>query len=368
MPGACPGHWQFPAYDEHRAFPFSENLGYRDEFTRTYSQGGTLFSDLLLGHGFVLASRPMEGMECVLSREGMYLYRLPGARWGLVVPQGALGLRLDENADVFSNLNALHAALCPSAEGPLYASVKMRTEMSGPFCRIIIPEYSGAVYGFPQTDTAELRVNGCAVPVMAEAQKASGGTSRTYNGVLELKRAAVAGETVVEGRMLRTVKTPLLAAAARTPEQDVPVLGNGQDKYGMEAKGSGGHVEVALTAGEGEALMVPVVYDRGWRARRNGMEAPVEKVGELMAVRLLKGQNRVVFDYYPPLLKGSLLVSSGAAAVFLLYAWWTRRRPESTLRRIVLACGYRLFQCCAAVVLMSVYMGSIVLFIVQSVL
>lgn len=126
--------------------------------------------------------------------------------------------------------------------------------MSGPFYRAGIPEYPGAVYGFPQTDTAELRVNGCAVPVMAEAQKTSGGTSRTYNGVLELKRAAVAGETVVEGRMLRTVETPLLAAAARTPEQDVPVLGKEQDKYGMEAKGSGGHVEVALNAGEGEAL------------------------------------------------------------------------------------------------------------------
>ena len=349
-------------------FRFLKNLGYRDEFTRTYGQGGTLFSDLLLGHGFVLASRSMEGMECVLSREGLYLYRLPGARWGLVVPQGALGLRLDGNADVFSNLNALHAALCPSAEGPLYEAVTVRTEMSGPFYRADIPEYPGAVYGFPQTDTAELRVNGCAVPVMAEAQKTSGGTSRTYNGVLELKRAAVAGETVVEGRMLRTVETPLLAAAARTPEQDVPVLGKEQDKYGMEAQGSGGHVEVALNAGEGEALMVPVVYDRGWRVRRNGMEAPVEKVGELMAVRLLKGQNRVVFDYYPPLLKGSLLFSSGAAAVFLLYAWWARRHPESSLRRIVLACGYRLFQCCAAVVLAAVYMGSIVLFIVQSVL
>ncbi len=69
-------------------------------------------------------------------------------------------------------------------------------------------------------------------------------------GVLELKRAAVAGETVVEGRMLRVVEAPLLAAAARTPEQDVPVLGKEQDKYGLEAKGRGGHVEVELTAGE----------------------------------------------------------------------------------------------------------------------
>ena len=39
-----------------------------------------------------------------------------------------------------------------------------------------------------------------------------------------------------------------------------------------------------------------------------------------------------------------------------------------TLRRIVLTCGYRLFQYCAAVVLAAAYMGSIVLFIVQSAL
>ena len=168
--------------------------------------------------------------------------------------------------------------------------------------------------------------------------------------------------------MRRLVEATLLAAAARMPEQDVPVLGKGQDQYGLEAHGRGGHVEVSLSAGKGEALMVPVVHDRGWKATRNGVEAPVEKVGELMAVRLLEGQNRVVFDYYPPLLKSSLLVSSGAAVIFLLYAWWARRHPESTLRRIVLASGYRLFPCCAAVVLAAVYMGSIVLFIVQSVL
>ena len=86
--------------------------------------------------------------------------------------------------------------------------------------------------------------------------------------------------------------------------------------------------------------MVPVVYDRGWRARRNGMEAPVDKVGELMAVRLLKGQNRVVFDYYPPLLKGSLLFSSGAAAVFLLYAWWARRHKVAAAVALYMGIGW----------------------------
>lgn len=349
-------------------FRFLKNLGYRDEFTRTYGQGGTLFSDLVLGHGFVLASRPVEGMECVLSREGMYLYRLPGARWGLVVPQSALGLRLDAGADAFSNLNALHAALCPSAEAPLYGPVETRTEVDGHCYRMKAPECSGALYGFPQTDTKELRVNGRAVPVMAEAQKTPGGTGRIYNGVLELKCAGIPGETVVEGRMQRPVEVPLLAAAARMPEQDVTALGQEQDKYGVEAQGRGGRVEVALTAGEGEALMVPVVHDRGWKAKRNGVAVPVEKVGELMAVRLLEGRNRVVFDYYPPLLKTSLFVSAGTALAFLLYAWWARRRPDAPFRKMVLACGYRLFLCCAAVVLAAVYAGSVVLFIAQAML
>lgn len=366
--GPVPGIGNFRHTTSISHFRFLKNLGYRDEFTRTYGQGGTLFSDLLLGHGFVLASRPVEGMESVLSREGMYLYRLPCARWGLVVPQGALGLRLDAEAGVFSNLNTLHAALCPSAEGPLYAPVEVRTERNGNFYRMSVPEYPGAVYGFPQTDTEDLRVNGCAVPVMAEAQKTPGGTCRTYNGVLELKPEGITGETVVEGRMRRPVEAPLLAAAARMPEQDVPVLGKGQDQYGLEAQGRGGHVEVSLSAGKGEALMVPVVHDRGWKAVRNGVDVPVEKVGELMAVRLQEGRNRVVFDYYPPLLKESLFFSAGTAVLFLLYAWWARRHPESPLRRIVLACGYRLFLCCAAVVLAAVYVGSVVLFVVQSML
>lgn len=366
--GAVPSISNFRHTTSISHFRFLKSLGYRDEFTRTYGQGGTLFSDLLLGHGFVLTSRPVEGRASVLSREGMYLYRLPEPRWGLVVPRSALGLRLDAEADVFSNLNALHAALCPSAEGPLYGSVEVRTEVEGNRCRMRTPEYPGAVYGFPQTDVDDLRVNGRAVPVMAEAQKTPGGTVRTYNGVLELKRAGVAGETVVEGMMRRPVEVPLLTAVARMPEHDVPVLGKGQDQYGLEAHGRGGHVEVAVSAGKGDALMVPVVYDRGWKATRNGVDVPVEKVGELMAVRLLEGRNKVMFDYYPPLLKDSLFISAGTAVLFLLYAWWARRHPDTVFRKTVLACGYRLFLFFAALVLGAVYAGSMVMFIVQAML
>lgn len=349
-------------------FRFLKNLGYRDEFTRTYGQGGTLFSDLLLGHGFVLASRPVEGMEDVLSRDGMYLYRLPGAQWGRVVPESALGLELDDKASVFENLNVLYARLFPSGKSPLYVPAEARTEVCGNAYSMRIPERDGDVYGFPLTDTDELKVDGREVPVMAEAQKKPGWKGRTYNGTLELKSAVTGGETLVTGVMRRLVECPMIVAAAQQGEWDLPAFPEGSSPRRMEERGRGGHVEVDLAAGAGEALMIPVVYDRGWSAVRNGVSVPVEKVGELMAVRLEPGRNRVVFDYFPPLLKETLVVSAVAALFLLLYAGWARRHPEAPLRRTVLACGYRLFLFCCACLMLAVYVGSVVLFAVQSLL
>ena len=166
-----------------------------------------------------------------------------------------------------------------------------------------IPERDGDVYGFPLTDTDELKVDGREVPVMAEAQKKPGWKGRTYNGTLELKSAVTGGETLVTGVMRRLVECPMIVAAAQQGEWDLPAFPEGSAPRRMEERGRGGHVEVDLAAGAGEALMIPVVYDRGWSAVRNGVSVPVEKVGELMAVRLEPGRNRVVFDYFPPLLK-----------------------------------------------------------------
>lgn len=361
--GAGPTISNFRHTTSFAHFRFLKNLGYRDEFTRTYGQGGTLFSDFLLGHGFMLTSRPLEGLECELSREGMYLYRLPSPRWGLVVPQSALGLRLDGEAGVFENLNVLYAALHPSAKGRLYVPVEVREEVSGDDFVVKVPDCSGTVYAFPQTDVDDFRINGREVPVMAEAGRTSGGCSRTYNGVLELKPGGMHGEVLATGRMLRAVDIPLSVAAARMREVDP---GKDRDEYGLKVSGRGGHVEAEIDASGHEALMIPVVADKGWKATRNGMNVPVEKVGELMAVRLLEGRNRVVLDYYPPLLKGTLLASAGMAVFFLLYVWWARRHPDAPFRKTVLAWGYRLFLFCASCVLVAVYAGSIVLFVVQS--
>ena len=185
LPGEHSLHQQFPAHDEHRPFPFSEEPGIPGRVYAHLWTGGNPVFRPLLGHGFVLASRPVEGMEDVLSRDGMYLYRLPGAQWGRVVPESALGLELDDKASVFENLNVLYARLFPSGKSPLYVPAEARTEVCGNAYSMRIPERDGDVYGFPLTDTDELKVDGREVPVMAEAQKKPGWKGRTYNGTLD---------------------------------------------------------------------------------------------------------------------------------------------------------------------------------------
>ncbi len=222
--------------------------------------------DLLLGHGFVLASRPVEGMEDVLSRDGMYLYRLPGAQWGRVVPESALGLELDDKASVFENLNVLYARLFPSGKSPLYVPAEARTEVCGNAYSMRIPERDGDVYGFPLTDNVELKVDGREVPVMAEAQKKPGWKREDLqrNSGIEIRRnrrgnpgnrgdAAAGGVPHDRGR-----RTAGGMGFARISGRFLPRR--------MEERGRGGHVEVDLAAGAGEALMIPVVYDRGWSA------------------------------------------------------------------------------------------------------
>lgn len=165
----------------------------------------------------------------------------------------------------------MYARLFPSGKSPLYVPAEARTEVCGNAYSMRIPERDGDVYGFPLTDTDELKVDGREVPVMAEAQKKPGWKGRTYNGTLELKSAVTGGETLVTGVMRRLVECPMIVAAAQQGEWDLPAFPERFLPPQDGGTGRGGHVEVGLAAGAGEALMIPVVYDRGWSAVRNGV-------------------------------------------------------------------------------------------------
>ncbi len=352
---------------------FFKNLGYRDEFTRTYGQGGTLFTDMVLGHGYVLTFQYPHVQDKLKSVAGGYFYPLPESRsWGLVVPQSAIGLTLDNDATPFENINALYHALCPTEQDPLYEPVTTEIKWwDDSRFRITVPNSEAAIYGLPNTEIDLLRLSVLSsqpVQIMPWAQPGFNGVgddyygARTYNGIFRVNTSHKPRNVGITGTLRRGPSgglPPVSVVRAVRPEQEAPVL-TGQARYGLQITGHGGHVEAQLKGGEGLALMIPVIAERGWSATLNGQPVRIEKVGELMAVRLKDGQNTVVFDFFPPGLKESLIVSVCAVVCFLLYALWARKHADSSLRKAILGVGNRLFFIAAGIVIGMVYVGSII--------
>ncbi len=353
---------------------FFKNLGYREEYTRTYGQGGTLFTDMVLGHGYVLSFEYPYEPEHPEPLVGGYFYHLPPSQsWGLVVPESAIGLKLDNDAAVWDNINALYRALCPTEPGVLYEplTAEIKWMENGRF-RMTMSNGEAAIYGIPNREIDLLRISGLSylsVQVMPWTQKITGYGGdyygeRTYNGIFRVNSSHKPRKVGITGQVRRMPEdggAPVSVFCASRPEQDAPVL-NKQAQYGLHIKGQGGHVEAQLTASEGVALMIPVIADRGGSATLPGQPVKIEKVGELMAVRLKEGRNSVEFDFFPPGLKEALIVSVCAAVGFLLYALWARKHPDADLRMAILSVGNRLFFIAAGSVIGAVYLGSIIVF------
>ncbi|MFH0795050.1 MAG: YfhO family protein [bacterium] len=91
--------------------------------------------------------------------------------------------------------------------------------------------------------------------------------------------------------------------------------------------------EIVLgTQGAGGLLVVSEIYDTGWRAQVDGVEAPVLRVdGALLGVGVGPGDHRVVMRYRPEgLVKGLVLTILGLVIVAIMFVagGWTSRRAE----------------------------------------
>lgn len=102
------------------------------------------------------------------------------------------------------------------------------------------------------------------------------------------------------------------------------------DSYGFNAK---------ITLEHPKMVFFSVPYEKGWSAKVNGKEVPVEKVNVgFMAVRCEAGANEIAFSYETPGLKiGLVIAACGAAGLiaYLILMFVTERgkRPQTPKRK-----------------------------------
>lgn len=344
---------------------FFWHLGYRMDFTRTMGQGGTVFSDKLLGHGFVLSSVKDSSKEAVVKvegtqdRSGRYVYRMDGAdiKWARLLPTSVLHWKYEPGQSPFEYMNTLYALLYPQRKSPLYEKIY---ELNGE--KSLMAEFPAdecAIYAEVKGNFSHLTVNGREVPIMAECLGKSESQGWSYNGVFAIRERNDAQSVIVTAESNGMGAAPMSIYAVREyeefPKQDGTVQIN-------EAKG--GRVNLNVTSNKSQVLMIPVVAENGWRVYVNHERAELKKVGELLAVEVPEGESHVIFQYMPPALLGCLKFSLVFGIFVLFYYVTCSCKMLLPMHRHLLLLGGKFFFVSTAVLVVAVYGLSLLTYVV----
>ncbi len=335
---------------------FLWHLGYRMDFTRTMGQGGTIFSDKLLGHGFVLSAEKDSSKEAIVKfearqdRSGRYVYRIGDVDvgWARLLPRSVLQWRYEKGQSPFEYMNTLYALLYPQRQSPLYEKIG---ELNGESSLMAeLPADECALYGEIKGNYSHLTVNGREVPIMAEFLGKSESQSWSYNGVFAIRKKNDVHSVIVTAETNGMGAAPMAIYAVREheefPKQDGEVQIN-------EAKG--GFVNLKVKSNKPQVLMIPVVAENGWGGYVNHERAVLKKVGELLAVEVPEGESNVIFQYTPPALSGCLKFSLVFGILVLLYYVSCSCKMMQSIHRYLLFWGSKFFFVSTAVFVFAVY-------------
>jgi hypothetical protein len=92
-----------------------------------------------------------------------------------------------------------------------------------------------------------------------------------------------------------------------------------------------GHVELRTTRSEPGWLVLAQPWFPGWKARVNGVEAPIARGNyAFCAVRLERGASRIDLDYDPGSFRLGALISAASALACAVWLWGSARSPRRT--------------------------------------
>ncbi|MGI5893969.1 MAG: YfhO family protein [Candidatus Merdivicinus sp.] len=130
---------------------------------------------------------------------------------------------------------------------------------------------------------------------------------------------------------------------------------------GAELSGSGSHFSAQVTAKAGQTLFIPLSYDPGWKATVNGKSVPISRTaGNYLSLPMEEGDNQIVLTYTPPGFRiGALLSLTG----ILLAVCFFRFRKQLCRLRILRSAALLLFSAAAIGAAIVVYLVPVAIWI-----
>lgn len=315
-----------------------DKLGYATHFTRLLDSGGTVFSDALL--------HVTQAVSCQAQDENLYGLRTEAQGYGLYDCRYTLPFGLAANDSVRDialkkqNFITLQNDLYYAVTGdhdliePVLADGKWN-QVEGRKIPLMVPvKEEGILYfecsnGTEEEDYLKITVNGETVPVPTVSEPLHEEYPAHFNNGLLNLGVYENEEVAVEIETLKEVKPEDLHIRMGILNLDkFRKLCENEASCATDAAVSGRHLALtAIGSGEKNMFLIPVAFNKGFRAEVNGRRQPVYEVaGAFMAVPIEEGENAVELTFVPDGMRTGVFLSAAGILSLAGAVVLTRRR------------------------------------------
>lgn len=287
-----------------------KTLGYSVNYTRFLDNGGTIFSDIILGYRNAFASKDIDSnawiKEKTIENFNWYTmkYQCP-LIWSLN-EEDINNIKKIENKDVFSYQNELFQAFTGKNRDILFEEIDVDSLISQHKMEIHFNNDSELYLFGTGTEQFSISIDGESVLISNLTDDANVMYPAPFNnGIVDLGYYKKGEECNIElqfedinvesGKIhLATMDTSLL-------EKRITQISNNEIDYELNFKNNGVNIKVSNVKikNNKEYIFLPVLYDDGWTCYINGEKVKTQNLNGLLLIPIIDSNMDIKLKFYP---------------------------------------------------------------------
>ncbi len=361
-----------------------KGLGYSSMWVKTFSKGGTLFSDAILANRYLISDRTIENpyYQFVGKYGSLNFYEL--------IKKPSYGYLIQQNADIqnesnsFERQNLMYQAIdgkndtiFTSFSNWKFNNIKESKQENKIFYKII-DEHA---YNFMEQTISIDKKQVLYLEILKDVDNninqdifkcfniyvndqllKEHAMEENDNGVINL--GTFENEEVnVKIELLGSMELDNITLATMDLEKYESFVEN--NNVPLKIKFHRNKISIEIDSEKEQMLFIPVSYNEGYRGKVNNRTIKVEKVfGNFLGIQLEKGKNEVQFTFTPPGLKVTAIISIVSLFLtgFLLSKnWYSKLLDMKWLQKFASVCYHFIY----AVFFFGIYIGLTIVFILS---